>query len=319
MDNKENAILNSRIQICEAASEEDVCFFWKQLRAYHARDIFPDPHDEERDYFLNDPEYPAAIQKLHDRPTDRAYYLLFIRDGQKIGFALPVIYTSEDGKCFLMEFGVFPEYRGQGTGKACAQAFFDWAARHGALYIELNYGDCERRLRFWQSFGFQPNGRDEWGEPLLLLPPAGQIPVTVETLAGPMDWQLQKLENGYLAEIGEDMLTEEKAAQLQQAVREHKITFFLAKRGARAVGMCSVAPSFSTFACCETGVFEDFYIEPVFRGQGIARLLTDAARQWCREHGLASLAVCCAPCDEAMYQALGFDMRLGTTFASLLA
>ena len=49
MDNKENAILNGRIQICEAASEEDVRFFREQLRAYHARDIFPDPHDEERD------------------------------------------------------------------------------------------------------------------------------------------------------------------------------------------------------------------------------------------------------------------------------
>lgn len=30
-----------------------------------------------------------------------------------------------------------------------------------------------------------------------------------------------------------------------------------------------------------------------------------------------SLTVCCAPCDEKMYQALGFDIGLGTTFAHI--
>lgn len=79
--------------------------------------------------------------------------------------------------------------------------------------------------------------------------------------------------------------------------------------------MCSVAKCFSTFACADTGVFDDFYIEPVFRRKGIARMLARAAQKWSRENGLASLMVTCAPCDEAMYQALGFDIRLGTTFA----
>jgi GNAT superfamily N-acetyltransferase len=311
-------ILKHPIQIREAVSEEEIRFFWNELHAFHARDIFPDPQDEDRDYFLNSPEYPAAIQKLHDRPADRAYYLLFSRDGQDIGFALPVLYTSQDGKCFLLEFGVFPPYRGGQTGKACAQAFLSWAADNGACYTELNYGNDERRLRFWQAFGFRPNGRDEWGEPLLLLPPAQPLPVTVERLSGPPDWQLLKLENGYLAEIGEEPLSKEGAKRLKQAVCDQKITFFLAKRGTRAVGMCSIVSAFSTFCCCETAVFEDFYVEPVFRGAGIARLLADAACQWCREQGFSSLTVCCAPCDEAMYQSLGFQTRLGSTWACLL-
>lgn len=310
--------MNFPIQIREAVTEADILFFWNELRAYHDRDIFPDPQDPDRDYFLNSPEYPAAIQKLHDRPTDRACYLLFSRNGQDIGLALPVIYTSEDGKCFLLEFCVFPPHRGNQTGKTCAQVFLSWAAENGALYAELNYGNDERRLRFWRSLGFRPNGRDEWGEPLLLLPPTQSRPVTAELLSGLPDWQLLKLVNGYLAELGREPLSEEKAEQLKHAVLTKKITFFLAKRGSRAVGMCSVVSAFSTFSCQEAAILKDFYIEPVFRKIGIAPLLVRTARQWCQEQGFSSLSVCCVPCEEAMYQSLGFQTRLGSIWSCLL-
>ena len=112
-------------------------------------------------------------------------------------------------------------------------------------------------------------------------------------------------------------MTEEGRKRLSQAVKDGKITFFVAKRGYRSVGMCSVAECFSTFACGSTGVFEDFYVEPVFRKKGIARKLAQAAQDWCGKKGIASLTVCCAPCDESMYRALGFDVHLGTTFAYL--
>ena len=144
------------------------------------------------------------------------------------------------------------------------------------------------------------------------------VPITVEVLSDPEDWQLKKLENGFLKEIGESPATEEKQEQLARAIRDGKITFFVAKRGYRTVGMCSVAKCFSTFACTDTGVFDDFYIEPVFRKKGVARKLALAAQDWCKEKGLASLTVCCAPCDEGMYQALGFDVRLGSTFAHIV-
>ena len=62
---------------------------------------------------------------------------------------------------------------------------------------------------------------------------------------------------------------------------------------------------------------EDFYIEPAFRNRGTARKLAEAAQSWCRENDIASLTVCCAACDEAMYQALGFNTSLGTTFANM--
>lgn len=306
-----------QITIREAITQSDAAAFWEQLRAYFQRDIFPDPEDEDRECFLSDPAYRAQLQKIHDRPQDRCRYLFFHRHGQDIGFAMPVIFTTEDGKCFIMEFCVYPEFRGNGTGKECARVLLDWAAENGAHYAELNYGSNERRLRFWQSMGFVKNGADEWGEPLMLLPPKGDVPITVEILSDAEDWQLSKLENGFLAEIGEEPLSEEKQKRLRQAIRDGKITFFLAKRGYRAVGMCSVSQCFSTFSCADTGVFDDFYIEPVFRKQGIARKLAQAAQAWCQKRGIASLTVCCAPCDERMYQALGFDTRLGMTFAHL--
>ena len=58
------------------------------------------------------------------------------------------------------------------------------------------------------------------------------------------DWQLKKLENGFLKEIGEAPSTEEKQERLAQAIRDGKITFFAARRGYRAVGMCSVSRCF---------------------------------------------------------------------------
>jgi len=231
---------------------------------------------------------------------------------------MPVIFTAEDGKCFIMEFCVYPKFRGNGTGKECARVLLDWARENGAFYAELNYGNNDQRFHFWESVGFQKNGIDEWGEPLMILPPAEDIPITVEILSNPEDWQLLKLENGFLAEIGEQVMTEEKQKQLQQAIKDNKITFFLAKRSYRIVGMCSLVKCFSTFTCSDIGIFDDFYIEPVFRGKGVARKLAQRAQAWCKENGISSLTVCCAPCDEEMYQALGFRVSLGKTYANLI-
>ena len=306
--------MNNQITIREALNREDTETFWKELHNCTKRDTFPDPQDEDRDYFLGE-EYQAHIQAVHDRPENRCRYLFFCRDGKEIGFAMPVIFNTEDGKCFIMEFCVYPEFRGNGTGKSCAKVLLDWAKKHGAAYAELNYSSDDRRLRFWQSVGFVQNGADQWGDPLLLLPPKEELPFTVEILSDPEDWQLQKLQNGYRAEIGEQALTEEQQGRLQEAIRQGNITFFLAKRGYRAVGMCSVTRCYSTFCCGDTGVFEDFYTEPAFRKKGVARKLAQAAQAWCEEKGIPSLTVCCAPCDETMYQALGFGLRLGTTFA----
>lgn len=308
--------MKNLITIREACTQSDTASFWEELYTYFKRDIFPNPDDEDLEYFLGG-EYREQMQRIHDRSQDRSRYLFFRRDGQDIGFALPVIYTTEDGKCFIMEFCVYPQFRGNGTGKACAKVLLDWAEENGAKYAELNSGGDPRREHFWQSVGFIKNGTDEWGEPLMILPPEEDIPVAVEVLNNPDDWQLMKLENGFKEEIGEQLLTEEKQTQLRQAIREGRIVFFVAKRGSRAVGMCSVVRCFSTFSCADSAMFEDFFIEPVFRKKGIARKLAQAAQNWCRKQGIASLTVCCAPCDQELYKHLGFDISLGVTLTCI--
>lgn len=308
--------MTKQITIREALTEQETEFFWEQLHAYHARDIFPDPGDEDLDYFLDDSQYRDQIEKLRNREKDPVHYLLFSREGQDMGFAMAAVFNSEDGKCFLMEFCVLPEFRGGGTGSVCAGAFLDWAKSMGSRYAELNCNG-EQRKRFWSRQGFVPNGVDEWGVPLMLLPPEEEENISVEILCDPEDWQLMKLECGFLAEIGEDALSDDKKERLSKAVEQGRIIFFLAKRGYRAVGMCSVSPCFSTFCCGNTGVFDDFYIEPVFRRQGVARKLAEAAQNWCVQNDIESLTVCCAPCDEEMYKALGFSEPLGRTFAHL--
>lgn len=140
------------ITIRGAFSETDVETFWSQLRAYQDRDLFPDPQNEDRAYFLSDAEYRAEIEALHARPHDRIRYLFFHRDGWDISLALCVIYDSKDGKCFILEFCVYPQFRGNGTGSACAQRLLDWSRANGGRYAEINCGDL-RRGRFWRRVG----------------------------------------------------------------------------------------------------------------------------------------------------------------------
>ena len=298
--------MDNRIGIREAISADDICAFWAQLRAYFARDVFPDPNDENRAYFLENPAYSANIQALHERAENCLRYLFFVRNGIEIGFAMATVFDSEDGKCFIMEFCVYPEFRG-GTGTACANALLEWSKTVGAKYWELNCSD-ERRIRFWKRIGFMQSGLDEWGEPLMLML-GEKSPVFIANSAE--DRQLRRLENSFLNAIGESGMDGERLERLLFAIREGRIQFFFAKMGMQVVGMCSVARSFSTFACADIGAFDDFYILPVFRRQGIARMLVSAAREWCAKNGIAGLNVCCAPCDEAMYSALGFDLKLG--------
>lgn len=313
------------ITLREATASRDIARHWKEMDAMMWRDVRPNCDlggpmtDEEAARFLT-PEYHQRIDALCQRQTDPGQRVFFLADGREVGFAFYCTYRSEDGKCFIVNFCIDPELRGRGLGERCFAALAEHARQNGARYFELNT-HCKRAARFWEKLGFRYNGYDEEGTLLLCRPPEEALPFAVERLAGPegpaLDWQLRRLQNGFRAEIGEEPLDDGAIARLTQAIREERVTFFLAKRGARAVGMCSVSPGFSTFCCGEVGTFDDFFVEPVFRKQGAARLLASAAQDWCARRGLGSLTVCCAPCDEEMYQALGFHMRLGASFTWL--
>ena len=113
--------MENQITIREAVTENDAAAFWEQLHAYRKRDIFTDSDKEDLEYFLGQ-AYRDHMMKINGRPQDRCFFLFFHRGGQDIGFAMPVIFTTEDGKCFIMEFCVYPG-SGQRHGKSvCSSA-----------------------------------------------------------------------------------------------------------------------------------------------------------------------------------------------------
>lgn len=94
--------MKNQITIREAVTENDAAAFWEQLHAYHKRDIFMDSDKEELEYFLGQ-AYRDHMMNIYGRPQDRCFFLFFHRGGQDIGFAMPVIFNTEDGKCFIMD------------------------------------------------------------------------------------------------------------------------------------------------------------------------------------------------------------------------
>ena len=122
-------------------------------------------------------------------------------------------------------------------------------------------------------------------------------------------WDLQKQ---YKAEIGEDEPSDDGKERLADAIDKGKITFYGVWKDNTLIGCCSITVVFSTFDYHSSGVFEDFYICPEYRHQGIARRLVEFAYH---ESGVSSLTVGCADCDVKMYQSLGFAISLGNLLA----
>ena len=123
---------------------------------------------------------------------------------------------------------------------------------------------------------------------------------------------LMELHLRYKQAIGEDAPDAASLKKLQMAVAEERILFFGCESQGELLGICSVTRGFSTFCYDACGTFEDFYILPEARHRGIARRLVAHARQ---ASGVQSLTVGCAPCDRAMYEALGFRVKLGEMLA----
>ena len=122
--------------------------------------------EEDKEYFSGR-EYRGILEEHMRRETDRHHMVYFRRAGERIGAASYCIYQSEDGKCFVLDFWVFPEFRGNGTGHRCFEALQAYAGADGAKYYELN-SEKEDSVRFWKSLGFAEHGRDEYDMPLLV-------------------------------------------------------------------------------------------------------------------------------------------------------
>ncbi|AIN93890.1 GNAT family N-acetyltransferase [Treponema putidum] len=143
----------------------DISEFWSLHITYLVDDsIITDKEDI--DYFTGE-EYRGILESHMIRNTDKQHMVYFLRDGVRIGAASYCIYQSEDGKCFILDFWVFPEYRGNGTGYLCFEALEQYTKSDGSIYYELNCSK-EDSIRFWKSLGFIENGKDEYDMPLMI-------------------------------------------------------------------------------------------------------------------------------------------------------
>ena len=157
-------LLKMQVQI-EEIPVECIDEFWEIHFQYLLQDgIITD--EEDKEYFQSD-EYRNVIKAHMLRSLDKHHMVYFIRDGVRIGAAQYNTYQSEDGKCFILDYWVFPEFRGGGTGHRCFEALEAYTKADGAVYYELN---CTREnaYRFWKSLGFADNGMDEYDMVLMV-------------------------------------------------------------------------------------------------------------------------------------------------------
>lgn len=122
---------------------------------------------------------------------------------------------------------------------------------------------------------------------------------------------LMKLMDAYKEAIGEPALDGPARSRLQAAIEEGRISFYGVLDGDTFTAMCSVSTFFSTFKCVPVGVFEDFYIDPAYRGGGVARMLALHVQADMERSGVVALWVGCSEPDKDMYEHLGFDLELG--------
>ena len=123
--------------------------------------------DEEDIAYFTGKEYRGILEDHMIRSTNKQHMIYFCQDGERIGAASYCTYQSEDGKCFILDYWVFPQFRGNGTGHRCFEALEQRTKADGAKYYELN-SEKEDSIRFWKSLGFVENGKDEYDMLLLV-------------------------------------------------------------------------------------------------------------------------------------------------------
>lgn len=106
------------------------------------RDIIPSQPDGERggeeEACFFSKEYYDHFAIFFSRETDPLWCGRFLADGAFVGFFEYVVYTSENDKGFVIEYGIEPEYRGKGIGTACFRLFEQAMQGDGASYLQLN-------------------------------------------------------------------------------------------------------------------------------------------------------------------------------------
>lgn len=156
----------TKFKIKKMTTEAEIEAFWKKRKEYEERDIFPNLTADEIEWFQSE-EYYDIIMTLQQQPKGaRAglQFAFFYNKSDYLGFTMYKIYTHEDGKTMILDYCIEPAYRNQGLGARVFKKLEKQLTNEGSRYITLNSGDeSEPASRFWESQGFVPSERDEYG------------------------------------------------------------------------------------------------------------------------------------------------------------
>ncbi len=158
--------MENNINLYYVKSNKDIEFFWERRNEYFFKDIIPncelgDKITEEDIKWFFSKEYKEHIMMLFDRDIDPLYIVFINKDKSNIGFVTYVIYNSEDGKCFVLDYCIYHQHRNKGIGKMAFSLLEKKFINRGATYIDLNVSNINNE-RFWVGNGFsKTNIKDE--------------------------------------------------------------------------------------------------------------------------------------------------------------
>jgi len=146
-------------------NEADIELFWQWREKYMLEDIIPnssEPMSEEDQKWFFSKEYKDTIMEAFYRKKAILRIIFLKENGENIGFAVYVIYHSEDGKCLVVEFCINKGYRNKGIGTEFFRLLKEYTTKEGAKYYSLNVSN-EKNKKFWNKIGFYEAGKDEHG------------------------------------------------------------------------------------------------------------------------------------------------------------
>jgi len=158
--------VDHQIKIHEITTKEELAMYWEKRNAYMREDIIPnctlgEPISKEEEEWFFSQEYYDHIMKVYSRDVDKLYFVFFESEKKNVGFCVYVTFHIEDGKCFILDFCIFKEFRNQGLGKKCFHLLEHKELQRKANYFALNLSN-ENNQRFWKSLGFKESYYDEY-------------------------------------------------------------------------------------------------------------------------------------------------------------
>lgn len=150
--------MENNINLYYVNNNKDVECFWEKRNYYMIKDIIPNCNlgdeitAEDVEWFFSK-GYKDHIMKLYERNKDPLYIVFINKDKLNVGFITYIIYNREDGKCFVLDYCIYKQYRDMGIGKIAFNLLEKDFISKGATYIHLNVSNLNNE-RFWISNGF---------------------------------------------------------------------------------------------------------------------------------------------------------------------